>query len=413
MKRKLFLVPLALGLAIGMASCGEEAPQPSPEGSYTIKVYDIDDVLLGEKTIELKDYPKLVDGLNANFNVKSSQGEWGTMISQINDSILDNNYYISILENGAYAQVGVDSLEANDGDVFEFKNECYNTVSFGGELDEYDLLVDKVIYRFAKNKLKENVKKATTYLSSIYWEQCMSNLMLVSGYSESLFDLSGLYTDAFKGTVTSADLTKLPEATEYPSDANYAKWYYAARAIKQSTTDFIPQYTAYLDGVKVYPSLGEYTLPFTLSFAKTLGLESHINADVLNTTYRAGTTYGVDGICWQLAGLAEYKGLADTELSTITLETINNSVSQFGAMKDVSLANILIPLAAMNKDARSFKIEKDKDVLAYLFDNCFDKTTYQFDVEKVEGNTSASQIYASLMAYKARRDTKKAAYLFA
>ena len=62
MKKKLFLIPLALGLAIGVASCGEEnAPTPVDDNkvvedntpktdektpSYTIKVYDTDNNLL-------------------------------------------------------------------------------------------------------------------------------------------------------------------------------------------------------------------------------------------------------------------------------------------------------------------------------------------------------------------------------
>ena len=428
MKKKLFLIPLALGLAIGVASCGEEntfAPvddnkvvedntpktdEKTP--SYTIKVYDIDDALLGEKTLKISDYPTVFDGLVKNFDVEYSITSYGPYLTQINKSIVDSNYYLSILENGSATQTGIDGLEVNDGDVFEFKNEL-NTFAVGGTFDDYDILVDKIIYHYAKGKLRDNIQEATTYLGSTYWDQCFVNLALTSGFDSNAFDVKNLYTDAFKQTVSSADVTNLPAATEYPSDANIAKWYYSARAIGYSLDAFITPYTNYLEGINSYTEYSEFVLPFTLSIAKGLNLDSKINSAIIDTTYRAGTTYGIDGISWQLAGLAEYKTLDSAELDVLTLETINNSVENFGCMKDVSLATILIPYAAMNLDARGFKIDGNNDVLKYLLDNCFDKDTYQFDVEKTPGDKSSSQIYASLMAYKASRDTRKAAYLFA
>lgn len=414
MNKRLFFIPLALGLAIGVASCnGGEPTEPTiqePVGSYTVKVYDIDNELVGDKTIQIKDCPTLLEGLNKNFNVVSSQGSYGTMINQINNSVVDKNYYLSILENGEYAQVGIDSLEVDDGDVFEFKSECMNTIAWGGTFDDYDILVDKIVYHYAKTTLKESVKKATTYLSTIYWEEAATNLMLKNGYSSSLFDVSGLYTEAFKNTVTSADLTNLPAATEVATDANYAKWYYAARAIGQNTDAFATIYSSYLEALTEYPSFGEYALPFSLSIAKDLKLESKVKSEVINTEYRG--TMAVEGLSWQLAGLAMYKELNSTELAPLTMAAVDAEVEAWGAKKDVILSSILLPYAAMNLNARTYKITENADVLAYLLDNYFDKTTYQFSAE-VAGDTSSNQIYAALMAYKVSRDTKKAAYLFA
>ena len=157
MKKRLFAIPLALGMALGMAGCGSSsetttkvettttetttiAPTTtSTPKTYTIKVYDIDGEVIGDKTVDLNECPTVNDALDKYFDVKKS----GTFITSINNSVVDSNWYLSILENGEYSMTGVDGLEANDGDVFEFKSECFKTVAFGGSFDEYDVLVDK------------------------------------------------------------------------------------------------------------------------------------------------------------------------------------------------------------------------------------------------------------------------------
>ena len=68
----------------------------------------------------------------------------------------------------------------------------------------------------------------------------------------------------------------------------------------------------------------------------------------------------------------------------------------------------------MNKNPRDKVLDGDKDIIEYLFDTYFDKTTYKFNVEKGT-DASSNQIYTCLMAYKAYRDqsSKKAVILFA
>ena len=424
MKKRLFAIPMAFGLAMVIASCGSEEVSTSKtsvdtttitttetktttkeKDSYTIKVYDIDDELIGEKTIELNDSSTVVNDLEENFDVVSTQSQYGTSLVSINNSVIDSNYYLAIYENGSYASVGVDGLEANDGDVFEFKVECWNTIAFGYAFDEYDILVDKAIYHYAKNGLKTSLANSNSFLDSTYWQAMAVNLMKNNNYDSNLFNVN-LFTDAYKNSLSGVDFSNMPNLTSWATDANYAKWYYAARLFNVENEDFTSEFAAYLEGLTRYRD--EYSLPFNLSIAKEMNLDSKVSNDLLNTTYRASLEYGTDGIAWQLTGMAVYNTLDDSEFDVFTLENIQKSYTQ-----DVSSALILLPFAAANKNAREFNITADEDLLEFVF-SFYNQDSYKFNIELDPTNDySSNQIYASLMAYKVQRDTGKAVVLFA
>ena len=424
MKKRLFAIPMAFGLAMVIVSCGSEEVSTSKtsvdtttitttetktttkeKDSYTIKVYDIDDELIGEKTIELNDSSTVVNDLEENFEVVSTQSQYGTSLVSINNSVIDSNYYLAIYENGSYASVGVDGLEANDGDVFEFKVECWNTIAFGYAFDEYDILVDKAIYHYAKNGLKTSLANSNSFLDSTYWQAMAVNLMKNNNYDSNLFNVN-LFTDAYKNSLSGVDFSNMPNLTSWATDANYAKWYYAARLFNVENEDFTSEFAAYLEGLTRYRD--EYSLPFNLSIAKEMNLDSKVSNDLLNTTYRASLEYGTDGIAWQLTGMAVYNTLDDSEFDVFTLENIQKSYTQ-----DVSAALILLPFAAANKNAREFNITADEDLLEFVF-SFYNQDSYKFNIELDPTNDySSNQIYASLMAYKVQRDTGKAVVLFA
>lgn len=424
MKKRLFAIPLALGMALGMAGCGSSsetttkvettttetttiAPTTtSTPKTYTIKVYDIDGEVIGDKTVDLNECPTVNDALDKYFDVKKS----GTFITSINNSVVDSNWYLSILENGEYSMTGVDGLEANDGDVFEFKSECFNTVAFGGSFDEYDVLVDKAIYHYAKNGLKTSLAASNSFLDSSYWQAMAVYLMENNGYDSNLFN-NTLFTDAYKASLSGVDFTDMPNLTEYPTDGNYAKWYYAARLFDVTNEDFTSNFSAYLEGLTKYRD--EYSLPFNLSIAKEMNLDSVVSTELLNTTYRASVEYGTDGYAWELCGLALYNTLSDSDFEPLTLANVEAAVEKGYAAKDTSLSLFLLPLAAAKKNAREFMIEENTDIIKYLFDNHFDSESYQFDMEKAEYDYSSNQIYASLMAYKVQRDKGTGVILFA
>lgn len=424
MKKRLFTIPMAFGLAMVIASCGSEEVSTSKtsvdttitttetktttkeKDSYTIKVYDIDDELIGEKTIELNDSSTIVNDLEENFEVVSTQSQYGTSLVSINNSVIDSNYYLAIYENGSYASVGVDGLEANDGDVFEFKVECWNTIASGyGAFDEYDILVDKAIYHYAKNGLKTSLANSNSFLEGTYWQAMAVNLMKNNNYDSNLFNVN-LFTDAYKNSLSGVDFSNMPNLTSWATDANYAKWYYAARLFNVENEDFTSEFAAYLEGLTRYRD--EYSLPFNLSIAKEMNLDSKVSNDLLNTTYRASLEYGTDGIAWQLTGMAVYNTLDDSEFDVFTLENIQKSYTQ-----DVSAALILLPFAAANKNAREFNITADEDLLEFVF-SFYNQDSYKFNIELDPTNDfSSNQIYASLMAYKVQRDKNQGVILFA
>lgn len=424
MKKRLFAIPMAFGLAMVIACCGSEEVSTSKtsvdttitttetktttkeKDSYTIKVYDIDDELIGEKTIELNDSSTVVNDLEENFEVVSTQSQYGTSLVSINNSVIDSNYYLAIYENGSYASVGVDGLEANDGDVFEFKVECWNTIASGyGAFDEYDILVDKAIYHYAKNGLKTSLANSNSFLDSTYWQAMAVNLMKNNNYDSNLFNVN-LFTDAYKNSLSGVNFSNMPNLTSWATDANYAKWYYAARLFNVENEDFTSEFAAYLEGLTRYRD--EYSLPFNLSIAKEMNLDSNVSNDLLNTTYRASLEYGTDGIAWQLTGMAVYNTLDDSEFDVFTLENIQKSYTQ-----DVSAALILLPFAAANKNAREFNITADEDLLEFVF-SFYNQDSYKFNIELDPTNDySSNQIYASLMAYKVQRDKNQGVILFA
>lgn len=432
MKKKLFAVPMAFGLALAIASCNEAGTTSTKKTvdtttqkqtetttttattstkeaeTYTIKVYDIDDSLIGEKVVDLSENLTVHEALDKYFDATISGG----FITSINNNVKDNKYFIFIYENGVSASVGLDGLVAQKGDVFEFKTECGYSKALGyGDMDEYDILVDKVIYHYLKGKYLTTTNASKSYTESTFWQAMETNLMLANGYDSSLFE--GAFSEEYKESIINADLNDLPNATpSWPTAANYAKWYYGARYFDlEDNADFKEAFTNYLEGLTSY---SEYAEPFTLSIAKEMGLEDKIPASIKNTTYRAELTYGIDGLIWQLTELALYNELSDSELSVFNLNTINEQVETNYADPAISVAEILLPLAAMNKNAREYMLTEEKDVIEYLFDNHFDRETYQFDTEKLgAGDYGSNQIYAALIAYKVQRDKQKAVILFA
>ena len=416
MKKRLFAASMAFGLAIVLASCGGDNQTQSGDvktttdldktttetktnsGSYTIEVYDLDGELVGNETLSIDEYPSLWEGLNAKFDVKADEdSHW---LTSINQTVVDKSWSLMIYENDALASTGVDGIVVDNGDKFTFKNECWNTVEFGYAMDSYDVLVDNAIYAYAKNKLQN---KLATYsdISFIPYELLGIHMMESNNYDKNLFNIASL-SEAYKNKIHNKNVSEL-------QGADFAKWYFGARATKEELDDFKVSYTTYLESLTTYGMYDEYTLPFTLTFALSLGLDDKIKAEVKNTTYRASLEYGPDGLAWQLTGLAMYNTFeASTLTSSFTKEVLDKS---FGA--DVSLALMLMAYAANNYNVRDYDFYESKDIIEYLFDNYYDKETKNFTIEKNDGDISSSQIYAALMAYKIQRDQKKAVNIFA
>ena len=70
------------------------------ETAYSIEVIDIDGEILGGKVFTVNEFDTVWEALKENFVVSYTESEYGPYISSINNSVVDNNYYISIYENG-------------------------------------------------------------------------------------------------------------------------------------------------------------------------------------------------------------------------------------------------------------------------------------------------------------------------
>ena len=431
MKKRLFAASMAFGLAIVLASCGGDNQTTSGDvktttdldktttetktnsGSYTIEVYDLDGELVGNETLSIEEYPSLWEGLNAKFDVEATGSDGSHWLTSINQTVVDKSWSLMIYENDTLASTGVDGIVVDNGDKFTFKNECWNTVESGwGSMDSYEVLLDKTVYHYAKTKMKTSIASSTSCFDSTFWQSTSLYYMMKNKYDSNLFNVNS-YSDAYKESIANANLDDLPNVTSYPHEANYAKWYYAARLFDTDLTKFKEVYGTYLDSLTTYGS--EYEMPFALSIAKELELDNKIKDDVKNPTSRASLQYGTDALAWQLSGMALYTTLDDSEFSPFTLDAINTAVKDSGADLSASVANVLFPLVAMNKNPRDFALdESNTDLIKYLFDNCYDKENQEFLTEKLgTGDYSSNQIYASLMAYKIQRDKGTGVILFA
>ena len=154
-----------------------------------------------------------------------------------------NYSFLLITENGNYAQTGIDGLVADKGDVFEFRNTCWDTVESGyGSIDSYDVLVDKAIYHYAKNGLKTSLAAANKANGNEYWQTMAINLMKNYNYDSNLFN-ANLFSSEYKAAIENFDIENITKTTDY------FKWYYAARLMNLNTDSFKEVFGNYLSSL--------------------------------------------------------------------------------------------------------------------------------------------------------------------
>lgn len=361
------------------------------KSQYQIKVIDIDGELLVSDTLYCKDSVSLIDTLKENYDTVSYSSEYGTTVVSVSGSVVDPNYYVSITENGKYADVGIDGLVIDAGDIFEFKVECWNTVDSGyGTMDEYDILVDKAIYSYMKNILPEQVAEAESYTGSLYWEQAAVTFMASRGYDANVFKFN--YSDAFINSVNSADVATL-------SGNDLMKYYYAQKSLGNAPSDaFKSSFNTAIES-----SCTEWLLPV----AKALESKADSIDKLIETAPSTSMEWGPDVSVWSyvLKGLyKDYNGYIDTY--TAQLDWGNGA----------STALVLLAMAKDGLNPRATEYEKNgKDIIEILFDTYYDAESGIIKVyaEDTSTNFSTNQIYSSLMAYKAYRDSGSAVNIFA
>ena len=310
-----------------------------------------------------------------------------------------------IYENGEMTSTGIEQLEINSGDVFELKEECWKSVELYGSYDSYDILVDKAIYNYYENVLPKKFKSLTAPESNTFWDEMamykIFNSIDNAGNPKYLSALDYLeFGGEYIDYLTNMDVSSL-------SGNDLFKYYYSLRLHSDDFNNLKTQYQSYLSTLTTYPAFGEFSIPFHTGAAKSLGLD--LDDAIKNTTDRADTTYGPEGLAWELAGLACYNTLTKADLSGLTIDALNN---EYVSSKDVALSTYMLAYAASNVSFRELKDSNGVDAIKYLFDNFYDLNTMKFDTEKLSNDMSSNQIYAALVAYKLQRDLGYAQNLF-
>ncbi len=387
------------------ATLKNELDELKKKAAFEIKIVDIDDEVLGDKTLVAGAYNSLWDALDTNFDVVATESEYGHYITSINNSVVDSNYFMSIYENGVSAQTGIDGLTIDAGDLFEFKVECFNTVEWGGTFDSYDLLVDKTFYHYAKTYMNTINAESTKYDDSNYWNYMLNNLMIKNGYDKNLFKT--LTNESVKNSLLEANVNELMADVNVSKNApKIGKYYWAAKSFNLDLTSFTEAYQTAINDIST--SYSDYVTPFVISPAKALNITSANLTSLIANAEDASTKWGTDGLAWQIASLAMFDKYDKTVLSKL-----NARVTTYGC---TSVAIELQAFAALNVSPRSTEYEVDsKDIIEFLFDGYYDNdmNLIKVSMSDTDVNMSTNQIYASLAAYKVQRDKGASAYLYA
>ena len=399
MKRKSIICLQCLFL---LASCQNPATSGSesisnsePTNAYQIKVVDLDGEELGAIKLEVNENSNVFEDLIANFDVDYTVSDYGPYLSSINGSIVDANYYLSIYENGVSAATGIDGLVVDVNDVFEFKVECWNTLSSGyGTLDEYDLLVDKVIYGYMKTL---DLSKSTTFADGTFWDLMTINLGINNYYDSNLFNYNNI-SEAVKTELENYDINTL-------ADANLYKYYLYSKAINKDLTDYKAYVTNYVESLS--DEYSDYVTPFIIATCYGLGIESS-KVDTLTTApISSNFSWGPDIPVWQYSTSSLYNKDLDKATLSKCVETLDYGNSCSNAL-------VLQAFAAANENIRDSKYEVEgKDLIEVLFDNYYNIEKNILEYTKgVENAYSTNQTIVSLMAYKVWRDTAKATNIY-
>ena len=394
MKTKFIRLLGILLLISGCSNTTTSSEQPSLP-SYTIKVIDIDGQELSCKNIEYNENSSVFEDLKANFNVNYTTDSYGPYLSSIDGSIVDPNYYLAIYQNNEPASTGVDGLKVKENDVFEFKVECWNTISSGyGTLDEYDLLVDKVIYGYMKTL---DLSTSSTFMDNSFWDLLTIKVAKDNYYDSSIFNFDDI-SNATKQEIESYDINNL-------KDSNLYKYYLYSKALNKDLSALKTYAAGYIETLS--DEYNDYVSPFIVAASYGLNITSSKIDTLVNKEISTNLMWGPDIPVWQYTTSKLYKNDIDNA-------TLNLCVEKLDYENSCSTSLVLQAFAAANENIRDSKYELNgKDLIEVLFDNYYNESTNILEYTKGELNTySQNQTIASLMAYKVFRDTGKAINIY-
>ena len=408
-KRILLVVLIALSF-LCFAGCtkkdddGNKGNQAEKSVTVTFNVYDIDGELLGSKEIKKDEsFEGKKDGaafqlLVDNFDVQYTESEYGPYITSINKSVSDANYYLALYENGAMSMVGINDIEVNDGDVYDFKVETWSTSKTAN-----DLLIDKMVYSFMKKDLTKVFTDSYDY----------SLLQAIVKANKSFYD-ANLF-----------DLNKIPNISNYK-----AQW-----TADQTGASLGNLFKASLGCVDfdlandtIAPALNALNNKEELEIIWSIAyyLDACYNANVDNETYQAvladfasilETSDPSDSVNMALAFYALFSSDENFEQNVKTILDKQTSclgedgfVDAWMGANSCSTAQLIIALVATGQDPTTYYgVDLVNILLRYQHDGLFN---YQLSDAEADLAFSTPQCYAALLMYKLYRDAGNKAVSF-
>ena len=120
---KIIIFLILIGIAIGTFFIVNNISN-NESGTLNIKIYDINDNMLSNKDIDFKKEDKLIDILNNNYNIRTTNSTYGIVLLDIDDVKTDfKTNYIAIYIDDKYSNYGVSSIKLYNGMRISFKEE--------------------------------------------------------------------------------------------------------------------------------------------------------------------------------------------------------------------------------------------------------------------------------------------------
>ncbi len=118
---KIIVSLILIGIAIGTFFIINNISN-SGSGTLNIKVYDINENIVSDKDIEFKKEDKLIDILENNYQIRTSNSTYGIVLYDIDDIKTDfTTTYIAIYIDDKYSNYGVSGIKLYDGMRISFK----------------------------------------------------------------------------------------------------------------------------------------------------------------------------------------------------------------------------------------------------------------------------------------------------
>ena len=376
--------------------------------TFSINVYDIDGEKLGAVEVTKdKNFDGTVKGvllteLCDSFDVVYTESDYGPYITSIAGSVVDSNYYVSILENGEYSMVGINDIVIDDGDVFDFAVVTWK------EFDETDLLVDKLFYKFFKEQINESFPETgfSYPLLAAINKACHASSYGFAYYDTNVvnsnFDSKQAYIESYSGDFAS-------EATVSPL---------LKAALVKSCYEFEnDSIETALNGLDTEALNSLFYAPYYLMACKLNGTEPmQAVLDYYEDLLKYETP--CDSVLLALQAYALYadkfENYEDTVNSTLANEasavTENGFNDEWGGINCASTAQLIMTLVALNLNPRDYlDLDIVKALLGYEKDGSF---LYTADAIEPDLSFSTPQAYAALIAYKMYRDLNTAINIY-